>query len=216
MRGTPASRSLSPRPNGIIPAYAGNTSAPRGAVERIGDHPRVCGEHVPSAAMGMIGSGSSPRMRGTLWPLFAADRKRRIIPAYAGNTRSQRVELAWRRDHPRVCGEHSDSFLSHGHRAGSSPRMRGTREFDRLRDGCVGIIPAYAGNTLWTSVTPTLIEDHPRVCGEHIVWVCHASSYLGSSPRMRGTHRLKRRRIVIIGIIPAYAGNTSNLSPCSR
>ena len=153
-------------------------------------------------------AGSSPRMRGTLMLAVSVAVVLGIIPAYAGNTvRIWRPAHApW--DHPRVCGEHSDSFLSHGHRAGSSPRMRGTREFDRLRDGCVGIIPAYAGNTLWTSVTPTLIEDHPRVCGEHIVWVCHASSYLGSSPRMRGTHRLKRRRIVIIGIIPAYAGNT--------
>ena len=155
-------------------------------------------------------------MRGTRTPASRESVQNGIIPAYAGNTHVEERTYSSCRDHPRVCGEHAD-LREHDHIGrGSSPRMRGTREFDRLRDGCVGIIPAYAGNTLWTSVTPTLIEDHPRVCGEHIVWVCHASSYLGSSPRMRGTHRLKRRRIVIIGIIPAYAGNTSNLSPCSR
>ena len=201
---------------GIIPAYAGNTRKAHPKPQTGRDHPRVCGEHARQRHGRACKTGSSPRMRGTRMWKSARTVRAGIIPAYAGNTRPCRPYPTWFWDHPRVCGEHAD-LREHDHIGrGSSPRMRGTREFDRLRDGCVGIIPAYAGNTLWTSVTPTLIEDHPRVCGEHIVWVCHASSYLGSSPRMRGTHRLKRRRIVIIGIIPAYAGNTSNLSPCSR
>ena len=51
--------------DGIIPAYAGNTSLPRPYSTRSRDHPRVCGEH--PAAMRSIGEvwGSSPRMRGT-------------------------------------------------------------------------------------------------------------------------------------------------------
>ena len=129
MRGTPASRSLSPRPNGIIPAYAGNTSAPRGAVERIGDHPRVCGEHVPSAAMGMIGSGSSPRMRGTHGRHIQNRKLAGIIPAYAGNTHASVTGERAKRDHPRVCGEHACGRAHVQFVQGSSPRMRGTRRF---------------------------------------------------------------------------------------
>ena len=51
---------------GIIPAYAGSTfkSFLRSAL--IGDHPRVCGEHVVSPEMLPSLPGSSPRMRGAL------------------------------------------------------------------------------------------------------------------------------------------------------
>ena len=50
---------------GIIPAYAGNTSAARSHRIRSRDHPRVCGEHKRSTSMKTVPSGSSPRMRGT-------------------------------------------------------------------------------------------------------------------------------------------------------
>ena len=152
---------------GIIPAYAGNTRKAHPKPQTGRDHPRVCGEHARQRHGRACKTGSSPRMRGTRMWKSARTVRAGIIPAYAGNTRPCRPYPTWFWDHPRVCGEHAD-LREHDHIGrGSSPRMRGTREFDRLRDGCVGIIPAYAGNTLWTSVTPTLIEDHPRVCGEH-------------------------------------------------
>ena len=129
MRGTPASRSLSPRPNGIIPAYAGNTSAPRGAVERIGDHPRVCGEHTEGTSKTANWQGSSPRMRGTRTPASRESVQNGIIPTYAGNTHVEERTYSSCRDHPRVCGEHASvPALSHLV-LGSSPRMRGTRRF---------------------------------------------------------------------------------------
>ena len=167
MRGTPASRSLSPRPNGIIPAYAGNTSAPRGAVERIGDHPRVCGEHVPSAAMGMIGSGSSPRMRGTHGRHIQNRKLAGIIPAYAGNTHASVTGERAKRDHPHVCGEHACGRAHVQFVQGSSPRMRGTRVRAGLIPLGFGIIPAYAGNTQICGSMTISDGDHPRVCGEH-------------------------------------------------
>ena len=50
---------------GIIPAYAGNTMpAGFGGAYR-GDHPRVCGEHLPDGSKRPCLLGSSPRMRGT-------------------------------------------------------------------------------------------------------------------------------------------------------
>ena len=91
-----------------------------------------------------------------------------IIPAYAGNTISQARRYSKRWDHPRVCGEHRKFIINHDFfkgssprmrgtpmssahlamRSGSSPRMRGTHSVARERDAVVGIIPAYAGNTL--------------------------------------------------------------------
>ena len=91
--------------------------------------------------------------------------------------------------------------------------MRGTH--DNTYGYCcyLGIIPAYAGNTLIIRCISMLSRDHPRVCGEHDIRKPCAFILLGSSPRMRGTHRWAGRRFYSFGIIPAYAGNTVNPSP---
>ena len=49
-----------------------------------------------------------------------------------------------------------------------------------------GIIPAYAGNTNFGMPFSFARRDHPRVCGEHLVFVV-VVVVVGSSPRMRGT-----------------------------
>ena len=54
--------------------------------------------------------------------------------------------------------------------------------------------------------------DHPRVCGEHESGKHTSTSYLGSSPRVRGTSCHKRRRLPVRGIIPACAGNIVEVS----
>ena len=53
-------------PRGIIPACAGNTPPPGFCTSPRRDHPRVCGEHLITAAGDSIDAGSSPRVRGTL------------------------------------------------------------------------------------------------------------------------------------------------------
>ena len=133
---------------GIIPAYAGNTSAARCPLTCSWDHPRVCGEHSVSHTCCEMRPGSSPRMRGTLFCCLSIFSYMGIIPAYAGNTRNPTsLRLAYR-DHPRVCGEHFSEQGTKTKQAGSSPRMRGTlAKHPPLRLGH-GIIPAYAGNTL--------------------------------------------------------------------
>ena len=75
-----------------------------------------------------------------------------------------------------------------------------------------GIIPAYAGNTFSMSMSAVSDGDHPRVCGEHLWPSIRCKALMGSSPRMRGTRGHGWRRSVCLGIIPAYAGNTS--VPC--
>ncbi len=153
-------------------------------------------------------SGSSPRMRGT--PLHDAyiGGFMGIIPAYAGNTPMWYRWCAWSRDHPRVCGEHMVGYLAGTDSTGSSPRMRGTRLLAYPYARNPGIIPAYAGNTLWSCRFFTSTRDHPRVCGEHAFVMSALKSRPGSSPRMRGTLRRQRGRMGPRGIIPAYAGNT--------
>ena len=54
----------------------------------------------------------------------------------------------------------------------------------------------------------SIFRDHPRVCGEHIPQIPCVTHGAGSSPRMRGTHRISTLSVGRRGIIPAYAGNT--------
>ena len=86
--------------------------------------------------------------------------------------------------------------------------MRGTLYPRSTPFGVGGIIPAYAGNTSASRKASSAARDHPRVCGEHSYNVLWGGQYLGSSPRMRGTHQMTGNQVSVQGIIPAYAGNT--------
>ena len=92
---------------------------------------------------------------------------------------------------------------------GSSPRMRGTLCKIGVRFLHRGIIPAYAGNTSLPTAPWPSTGDHPRVCGEHPPKRCPSTDLWGSSPRMRGTPDFRECDVSGLGIIPAYAGNTS-------
>ena len=153
------------------------------------DHPRVCGEHIEIIDPSDVNAGSSPRMRGT----------------------PSRGNCAWcrRRDHPRVCGEHLRGLHALVAEQGSSPRMRGTPADCRFLFPEPGIIPAYAGNTRHQADRKARSGDHPRVCGEHGGGVVFSSPSMGSSPRMRGTPTGGGYAVEEMGIIPAYAGNTT-------
>ena len=71
---------------GIIPAYAGSTMDDKIAGIEVGDHPRVCGEHVTKAIPKDVDTGSSPRMRGAQARAHLRAGHVGIIPAYAGST----------------------------------------------------------------------------------------------------------------------------------
>ena len=53
-----------------------------------------------------------------------------------------------------------------------------------------------------------LHQDHPRVCGEHLVQDLGERPGRGSSPRMRGALQGAIQLVLALGIIPAYAGST--------
>ena len=69
-------------------------------------------------------------------------------------------------------------------------------------------IPAGAGNTYAKRETLGPLAVHPRGCGEHQAHACFARRKLGSSPRVRGTHREGRWHYPHYRFIPAGAGNT--------
>ena len=153
--------------------------------------------------------GSSPRVRGTHFNRAREGRVFGIIPACAGNTGACPSRRCAPGDHPRVCGDHPEKVQAVEADAGSSPRVRGTRQ--RLLVGAVlvGIIPACAGNTNSSRHRASRTRDHPRVCGEHPDSCGFVARYAGSSPRVRGTPEFVIRGRYELGIIPACAGNTT-------
>ena len=93
-------------PSGIIPAYAGSTSAPTGSRSTSLDHPRIRGEHLNRIKQEMPGEGSSPHTRGARRLNAEHHHRIRIIPAYAGSTAIGFGAQLRDRDHPRIRGEH--------------------------------------------------------------------------------------------------------------
>ena len=193
---------------GIIPAYAGSTMDDKIAGIEVGDHPRVCGEHVTKAIPKDVDTGSSPRMRGAPVGELRVRAADGIIPAYAGSTRLSLVVRRPRGDHPRVCGEHCSLVSAVSIGRGSSPRMRGARGEGGKGARLLGIIPAYAGSTNLKHLVGLDFGDHPRVCGEHKYKGEFLYKVKGSSPRMRGAPTITEAGFYRAGIIPAYAGST--------
>ena len=126
MRGTEFNLVSGVRIVRFIPAHAGNSTGSRLAGGRVTVHPRACGEQVRSRAAGELGSGSSPRMRGTVLFERMASVNSRFIPAHAGNRTIASPTSPRYPVHPRACGEQVSSLGRHGGVGGSSPRMRGT------------------------------------------------------------------------------------------
>ena len=216
MRGTRTLHGFSVTRLRIIPAHAGNTGHPPADREPFPDHPRACGEHSTRAIEASSGSGSSPRMRGTLFANPPRPPRKRIIPAHAGNTGFIRFHLGRLPDHPRACGEHIEKGERLLHTAGSSPRMRGTLPDHSPGNSSCRIIPAHAGNTGPAAVGIATFTDHPRACGEHSTTGTRLGQTGGSSPRMRGTHTNPAQDFGVTRIIPAHAGNTKTLRPRQR
>ena len=131
------------------------------------------------------------------------------IPAYAGSTSPAPAGQGPAPDHPRIRGEHRSTAGTTASRRGSSPHTRGALGILLAIFIQLGIIPAYAGSTQAPARIPHLVQDHPRIRGEHVPAVLPCCCGAGSSPHTRGAHVGDAGMIAIVGIIPAYAGSTS-------
>ena len=137
-----------------------------------------------------------------------------ITPAYAGKSGHAINPNVCGQDHPRVCGEKSPFSLFRPPHLGSPPRMRGKGISCCCRKRPGGITPAYAGKSSQTAEHPSIMQDHPRVCGEKLANSGASIYNAGSPPRMRGkviTYQLTPERS---GITPAYAGKS--VSSCAN
>ena len=208
VRGAPDDGLLRHLHEGIIPACAGSTTCRNSRASADWDHPRMCGEHRIVVHGRAVRVGSSPHVRGAPGLGLDACPVVGIIPACAGSTCFRAGGYACRRDHPRMCGEHSMGSCSRRGCWGSSPHVRGAPALPSTSSMVIGIIPACAGSTLETIRYQHAMWDHPRMCGEHWFGDLLRAVWAGSSPHVRGAHPVFIGVVYEHGIIPACAGST--------
>ena len=131
-----------------------------------------------------------------------------ITPACAGKRQTGLTLMLWSGDHPCVCGEKAlKSWLMSGD-VGSPPRMRGKVTLSNHHAFLFRITPACAGKSCSHRSFVVLLRDHPRVCGEKGFFRRSSLRMWGSPPRVRGKAGLSHGCLVLVGIIPAYAGKS--------
>ena len=206
-RGTAAAPREYWRAGRFIPARAGNGTPTVAPPSQNAVHPRARGERARLRLPRRLASGSSPRARGTGYPVAGYERHDRFIPARAGNGRLVVRAKDTMAVHPRARGERRESTRRIVSIAGSSPRARGTgpARIDGIDE--VRFIPARAGNGEHHPSSASDPPVHPRARGERITRPCIASTSSGSSPRARGTAIGNDLDTLRHRFIPARAGN---------
>ena len=181
----------------ITPADAGKTVPVFGHRTHNRDHPRRCGENFSNSIALRVPLGSPPQVRGKLTDHLEIVTVTRITPAGAGKTYGLPLHQRCRQDHPRRCGENCCCPCNVGGQKGSPPQVRGKRHSKPPLPAKSRITPAGAGKTPTFLHCITVLQDHPRRCGENC-----CTAVLGS-----GQH----------GITPAGAGKTNNgcIIPCT-
>ena len=111
-------------------------------------------------------------------------------------------------DHPRSRGVYLTPVPHHAVIVGSSPLARGLRRQTRLGPDPRRIIPARAGFTPATHLSPASTPDHPRSRGVYRRRRTRRRGRRGSSPLARGLPDGHRESRDEVRIIPARAGFT--------
>ena len=110
-------------------------------------HPRLRGADRMFVDFMRMTQGSSPLTRGGHTLDAAGLMLSRLIPAYAGRTKSLSFRAAADTAHPRLRGADFGSSDPYVCRPGSSPLTRGGLATRLGRPALFGLIPAYAGRT---------------------------------------------------------------------
>ena len=134
-------------------------------------------------------------------------RRRRFIPALAGNISKGLTKYIYKTVHPRARGEHRQQMADNVIRGGSSPRSRGTSDVEERAFYFGRFIPALAGNMTSLKQPQPSSQVHPRARGEHGGQWNSRHLKGGSSPRSRGTYDVPAYASGNNRFIPALAGN---------
>ena len=131
----------------FIPAGAGNSSRPRAGRDKIPVYPRQRGELWRYCLPQQRKYGLSPLARGTRRVLLKNNCAGRFIPASAGNSSTNPVQMSLLAVYPRQRGELHGNAAPAGAVSGLSPLARGTPDIASCDIELERFIPASAGNS---------------------------------------------------------------------
>ena len=207
VRGNPLFPCLSRRARGSIPACAGEPSGYHDPHDHAGVYPRVCGGTSRLHTEVETEQGLSPRVRGNPTPYGLRETHSGSIPACAGEPKIGVSTTTDARVYPRVCGGTAKWHAWHMARRGLSPRVRGNQDFWRWGGDVGGVYPRVCGGN------PVALQEprhrrgsYPRVCGGTADRMPSACLTRGLSPRVRGNHVSGKPVELVLGSIPACAG----------
>ena len=142
----PALLLIAPHP-GLIPAGAGQTAGGHRGFPPLGAHPRRCRADVLWLPFRFARWGSSPQVRGRQHHSAGSWPGSGLIPAGAGQTIGDLLDIKMPRAHPRRCGADCGFAMARPASSGSSPQVRGRLERERHLRQPPRLIPAGAGQT---------------------------------------------------------------------
>ena len=131
-----------------------------------------------------------------------------ITPAYAGKRSPALFPLRSPEDHPRVCGEKKVMRGAKDKRMGSPPHVRGKESEKPDCDDKRRITPACAGKREIVEIDITIVQDHPRMCGEKRKDRLDYYVPQGSPPHVRGKGEIESYADECDRITPACAGKS--------
>ena len=105
-----------------------------------------------------------------------------------------------------MCGAALTDWAKVVRSLGLSPRVRGSQHGRNLLDLILGPIPACAGQPLIDFNADDLNGAYPRVCGAASAWSKDWCFVYGLSPRVRGSRFADVQGALLLGPIPACAG----------
>ena len=190
----------------VYPRVCGGNQCPSGIAQSGGGlSPRVRGNPLASGA-DRGRPGLSPRVRGKRGRVDEGTKRKRSIPACAGETPPKVLNIRPGRVYPRVCGGNKDAARAFKAGNGLSPRVRGKRAGAAASSGKERSIPACAGETSPGAARCRQCAVYPRVCGGN-GWGGRATSCRGVYPRVCGGNiSVPVTRIPIQGLSPRVRG----------
>ena len=169
-----------------IPACAGEPGTAKSSPAFAEVYPRVCGGTAAPDHMDRTGWGLSPRVRGNRPDAPSGRRRKRSIPACAGEPSTPFLCGFTAEVYPRVCGGTTGTPSYRVRGCGLSPRVRGNPRQPLRASWQPGSIPACAGEPVAAGAGYSASAVYPRVCGGTHPAAWHTIRRRGLSPRVRG------------------------------
>ena len=194
---------LSPRVRGNLFSPTAFDHLPRSIPARAGEptgwasvhplnrvYPRACGGTYIEMVKDYQGMGLSPRVRGNRSAHQWRHRRRRSIPARAGEPCLSTMLASVLTVYPRACGGTALRQYRSTSWRGLSPRVRGNLLNVRGSGRRIRSIPARAGEPRQHLGFCRWCWVYPRACGGTLTPVKTLNVPTGLSPRVRGNHTM--------------------------